>query len=338
VDLISKKNGGYALGCSDQFFAPASNLLEKGRGIFIPDRYTDKGKWMDGWETRRHNKKGFDWCIIRMGLSGCVKGFCIDTNHFTGNYAPQAKVEALCDDSNPSVDKLASSQEWVEILSKVNLKGSSEHFFEIPVTKRMTHIRLTMFPDGGISRFRVHGLVTPNWKNKEVNEVIDLALVNNGGRSVGCSDKFYSSPQNLLVPGRGFNMGDGWETKRSRVPNHKDWAVIKLGAPSSHLIRTEIDTCHFKGNFPDFCILEGASIQGKEWDEKDEKTVWYPLFKDGTQVPLTAHYIHPFDLFHPENLSTPITHVRLTVFPDGGVSRLRDFGLRHDFKNEKNKL
>eukprot|EP01091_Cochliopodium_minus_P000127 TRINITY_DN1015_c0_g1_i1.p1 TRINITY_DN1015_c0_g1~~TRINITY_DN1015_c0_g1_i1.p1 ORF type:complete len:345 (-),score=93.38 TRINITY_DN1015_c0_g1_i1:80-1114(-) len=321
VDLISQRNGGYVLGTSDEFFAEASNLLKPGRGIFIPDKYTDRGKWMDGWESKRHNQS-FDWCVIRLGLTGSIHGLTIDTNHFTGNYAQYGRLEALCDDSNPSLEELLKSNEWTEVLPKSKFNGGSEHFYEVKPTKRVTHIKFYIFPDGGVARLRVHGLVEPFWKLYKPNDVIDLALVNNGGRAVACSDSYFCSPHHLLIEGRGLSMGDGWETKRSRVPNHNDWVVIKLGAPVSHFVRCVVDTFHYKGNYPKFCLIEAASVKDDPQDFKDVK--WVTILE---KKPLTAHNAHYFFLESPQT-DTPYTHVRLTIYPDGGVSRLRIFGVR----------
>ena len=65
IDLASEKLGGAVLVANDEFFAPKENLLKPDAPVFIEGKYTDLGKWMDGWETRRRRTPGFDWCITQ---------------------------------------------------------------------------------------------------------------------------------------------------------------------------------------------------------------------------------------------------------------------------------
>ncbi|KAF8608780.1 allantoicase [Ceratobasidium sp. AG-I] len=280
--------------------------------------FKSTGAIFDGWETRRHNH-GHDWCIIRLGApSGYIVGFDIDTSHFSGNEAPQASVQGLFASSRekPQVD----DPRWEEILPKVDLGPSSRHLFRIPQTKEaLTHVKLNMYPDGGIARFRVYGLVAPIFP-ANVYAPVDLASVFSGARVVYTSDQHFGVGPNLLLPGRGKDMGDGWETRRSREPNHKDWVIIRLG-DSGTLEQTEIDTAYFKGNFPDSCTMHAICSNEVIPHEPDEE--WTCILP---QQKLGPHRRHFFQL---ENVSGQIfTHVRFTIYPDGGVKRIRIIGTR----------
>ncbi len=322
IDLASERIGGRALACSDDFFAEKENLLKPGRGIFIADKYTDRGKWMDGWESRRKRTPGHDWCIIKLGASGIIKGLDIDTNFFLGNHPPFASVEACNYEGDPK--KLIhdpSIAKWKEILPKSALNPGSQHFFEINSPEIYTHLRLHIYPDGGVARLKVYGEVYKNWDAIHEKEEIDLAAATNGGKSVLCNDMFFSHMDNLIFPGRGVNMGDGWETKRNRTPNNRDWVIVKL-AHAGTIQNILVDTCHFKGNYPDTCSIEGINLEGKkEVDLNAPDLKWITILP---RIKLEADKEH---FFEKEKPSTEVfTHVRLNIFPDGGVSRLRLFG------------
>lgn len=321
LDLASERLGGKALVCSDDFFAEKENLLKPGRGIFIADKYTDRGKWMDGWESRRKRVPGYDWCIIRLGASGIIKGLDIDTNFFLGNHPPFASVEA-CNVQNASVEDLQSDKtNWVEILPKSPLNPGSQNFYEIKSDKVWTHLRLNIYPDGGVARFKVYGEVYKNWDLVKEDEQVDLASAVNGAKSVLCNDMFFSHMDNLLMPGRGVNMGDGWETKRNRTPNNRDWVIVKL-AHRGEINKILVDTCHFKGNYPDTCSLEGINTSDKNIDFNAPDLKWTEILP---KMKLQADHEHFFEK-EIENAG-PFTHVRLNIFPDGGVSRMRLFGV-----------
>src|SRR5947208_4446711 len=263
VDLASARIGGIALVANDEFFAEKENLLKPGRGIFIPDKYTERGKWMDGWETRRRRTPGHDWCVIQLGLRGVIKEVDIDTNHFLGNHPPFASLEAAClTNGLPSEIERVS---WTNILPQSPLNPGSQNPFPIASDQSWTHVRLNIIPDGGVARLRVYGVVVPDWTRLKPGEVIDLAAVENGGVPLACSDMFFSSMNNLVMPGRSENMGDGWETKRRRGPGH-DWIIVKLGLPGA-IRKVEVDTNHFKGNYPDTCSTEGCAAPGASTDK-----------------------------------------------------------------------
>lgn len=311
IDLASERLGGKTLSCSDDFFAEMDNLIKPGRGIFIADKYTENGKWMDGWESRRKRTEGHDWCIIKLGGIGVIKGFDVDTNHFLGNHPPHCSIEA-CYAPDGNIHKL----DWVEVLPKSPLNPGSQHFFEIDNDRIWTHVKLHIYPDGGVARLKVYGEVKKDWNSVSSDEVIDLASAVNGGKSILCNDMFFSHMDNLLMPGRGVNMGDGWETKRNRIPNNRDWVIVRLAHPGVFQ-KITVDTCHFKGNYPDSCLIEGClslndNVENLEW------TTILPQSK------LEAHKEHHFEK---EIVSDKaFSHVRLSIFPDGGISRLRMFG------------
>ena len=323
IDLAQARLGGQTLLASDDFFAEKENLLKPGRGVFLPDEYTDRGKWMDGWETRRKRVPGHDWCILKLGVSGVVHGVDIDTNHFRGNYPEHASVDALVAEGDPSGDELAARTDWVRIVPMRPLTSSSRHLFPVSHRERWTHLRLNIYPDGGVARFRVHGQVVPNWARLcAAPDLIDLGAVEHGGVAVLANDMFFSHPNNLLMPGRAPHMGDGWETKRRRAPGH-DWCVIRLGTPGT-LARIEVDTNHFKGNYPESCSIEGVLLDDADVAAEHLSNLnldWRPI------LPRTKLEAHTQHLFESELLAGgPYSHVRLCTYPDGGVSRLRLWG------------
>lgn len=311
IDLASEKIGGKAMACSDDFFASMHNLIKPGRGIFIEGKYTKQGKWMDGWESRRKRTEGHDWCIVKLGAAGIIRGIDVDTNHFLGNHPPHCALEACY-----SEKKDAEGADWILILPKSPLDPGSQHFFEINNIQTFTHVKLHIYPDGGVARLKVYGEVKKDWSKVTSSELIDLAAAVNGGKSILCNDMFFSHMDNLIMPGKGANMGDGWETKRNRTPNNRDWVIVRL-AHIGKIQKVVVDTNHFKGNYPDSCLLEGCTAA----DDRIEHMKWETVLP---QAKLQAHHEHFF-----ENEITkhgPFTHVRLSIFPDGGVSRLRLWG------------
>jgi allantoicase len=319
LNLASEKLGAKAVSCSDDFFAEKENLVKPGRGVFIPDKYTDHGKWMDGWESRRKRTPGNDWCIVNLGAPGVIKGFDIDTNYFLGNHPPFASIDA-CRISED--DELNSpTVNWIEILPKSSLDPGSQNFFEIANEDVFTHVRLNIYPDGGVARLKVYGEVYKDWEKIHDNEVIDLASALNGAKAVLCNDMFFSHMDNLLMPGRGINMGDGWETKRNRTAGNRDWVIIRL-AHKGFIKKILVDTHHFKGNYPDCCSLEGCAItKSEEGNISSDKINWKEILP---KQRLQADSEHVFENeIHSEE---SFTHVRLFIYPDGGVSRLRLLG------------
>lgn len=315
INLADEKLGTQVLYATDDFFAEKENLIKPGRGIFIADKYTDRGKWMDGWESRRKRVPGNDHCIIRLGLPGTIFGFDIDTNYFLGNHPPFAAVEA-CELASGDPD---ANTKWEEILSKSPLKPGSQNLYECVSRKRFTHIRLQIYPDGGVARFRVFGEVSVDWKKFKTGQILDLAAVENGGKVLACNDMFFSSKDNLIMPGRGINMGDGWETKRKRGPGY-DWCILALGHRGL-IKKIELDTAHFKGNYPDRFSLEALEGNSADVLKHLENSPWKPLLVETKLKADNQHYFSSELL-----LKTPVTHIKLNIYPDGGVSRLRILG------------
>lgn len=319
TDLAAERLGGKVLSCSDDFFAEKENLIKPGRGIFIADKYTDRGKWMDGWESRRKRTPGHDWCIVQLATSGIIHGVDIDTNHFLGNHPPHASIEAAYI-KNDNIEQT----NWTEILPKSPLQPGSQNFYDIADKNQYTHIKLHIYPDGGVARLKVYGEVQKDWSTVDASELVNLAAATNGARPVVCNDMFFSHMDNLIMPGRGVNMGDGWETKRNRTPNNRDWVIVRL-AHKGTIEKILVDTCHFKGNYPDSCLIEGCTITADEESllqvKDDSKINWETILP---QSKLSADHEHFFE----EEIKNkgPFTHVRLSIFPDGGVSRLRLWG------------
>jgi allantoicase len=319
IDLASERLGGAVLLANDEFFAPRENLIRATPPEWREGEYTERGKWMDGWETRRRRTPGYDWCIVRLGRPGRVHGVVVDTSFFTGNYPESCSIEACTlasvhDESSLTGDAV----QWTELLPRSPLSGDDRNLFEVRDDGRYTHLRLNIYPDGGVARLRVHGTVLPDWPRLlRAGGELDLAAIEHGGLVTGCSDMHYGNPQNMLMPGQPAGMHDGWETKRRRGPGH-EWAVIKLGTPGT-IRRIVVDTSHFKGNAPGSCWLDAASHQGSGTPADGS---WRPLL---TQQPLLPHTVHDFV----EQLASVdgATHVRMNIHPDGGVARLRLFGV-----------
>ncbi|MDB4946631.1 MAG: Allantoicase [Labilithrix sp.] len=349
VDLAAERLGGSVLWASDDFFASKDNLLKPQEAVFIEGKYTDRGKWMDGWESRRRRDYAFttpgphpdfDSAIIRLGLPGLVRAVVVDTAFFTGNYPQACALEGASIEGHPSLATLLSDAiTWTPILPReqATLKGGSKNYFEIAgASRRFTHLRFHIYPDGGVARLRVHGEVLPSarWLGSRARpQLVDLAAAENGALVVACNDMFFGSRHNLIMPGRGVNMGDGWETKRGRRPG-PDWVVTRL-ATEGLIERVVLDTLHFKGNAPDFASLEVASVPPGAPDpdgSKDEG--WVPLLARTSLQPHTPHVFED-ELAALPGSHTPATHVRMRIWPDGGVSRLRLFGLATDQGRER---
>jgi allantoicase len=319
IDLASERLGGAVLYANDDFFAAKENLLRAAAPVWREGLYTERGKWMDGWESRRRRTPGFDWCVVRLGLPGRVSGVVVDTSFFRGNYPEQCSLEACAVEGQPTVERLTGeSNRWTKIVARSPLSGDAQNSFDVKSDSRFTHLRFKIYPDGGVARLRVYGEVLPDWPRivKRGGE-IDLAAVEHGGLVVACSDMFFGHRHNLIMPGRAADMSDGWETKRRRAPGH-DWAVIKLGARARAVKRIEVDTSHFKGNYPDSCSLEACDLSEDAMSSTDWSSLaWRKVL---TRTKLQAHARHHFE---EEIKGAAATHLRFNIYPDGGVSRLR---------------
>ncbi len=309
IRLEQPRLGTRVTHASDEFFAAKERLIQPADPVFIEDKYDDHGKWMDGWESRRRRTPGHDFCIIRLGVPGIIHGVDIDTSHFTGNFPPQASIDACVSDDD------VPDSEWTLIVPRTDLAGDRHHFVEVNDSSSWTHLRLNIYPDGGIARLRIYGEVCAD---VEDDGVIDLFALKNGGRALAASDEHYGSMHNLNLPGRGVNMGDGWETARRRGPGN-DWVIAALGRPGI-VERVEIDTAHFKGNYPDRVSVEAALFDSHDEASPDSEC-WQTLLPESKLAMDQQHYFEA-ELKDPG----PVSHVRMSVYPDGGVSRLRIFG------------
>jgi allantoicase len=353
ADLASDRLGTAVVAANDEFFAPKENLIKREAAVWIDGKYTERGKWMDGWETRRRRDAGdHDWCILRLGVPGVIRGVDSDTAFFKGNFPESCAIDACRVEGNPDAlpgAAIASAGAsattgglqadepgpWRELLPRTRLQGDSHNFFAVTAAPIATHVRLRIFPDGGVARLRLYGEVAADWDRLRRRGDVDLAAVEHGGLVVACSDMFFGSPHNLIMPGDATHMGDGWETKRRRGPGH-DWVVVRLGTAGA-VRRIEVDTRHFKGNAPAACRLEGARADELDVDRAldlqptsdpseprgspDDQPVWQELLP---RTPLQPHWRHTFE--DEVRAIGNVTHVRLNIYPDGGVGRLRLFG------------
>mgnify|MGYP001822674055 CR=1 FL=1 len=310
IQLEQPRLGTQVTYATDDFFAAKERLIQPQEPVFIDDKYDDHGKWMDGWESRRKRVPGHDYCVIRLGVPGVLHGVDIDTSFFTGNFPPQASIEACVSDED------VPSGGWFEILPQVNLAGDNHHFHNIDNDTIVTHLRLNIYPDGGIARLRIYGEVRPDFSR--ISGVVDLLALEHGGRALTCSDEHYGSMHNLNVAGRGVNMGDGWETARRRGPGN-DWVILALGHVGT-IESVEVDTAHFKGNYPDRVALDVAlATDGIAPGHDDER--WQTLLPE-SKLEMDKQHTFSTELQSPG----PVSHVRMSIFPDGGISRLRLFG------------
>jgi allantoicase len=242
-DLASRALGGGVPYADDELFAERENLVTPGPAVFDPERFGHKGKIYDGWETRRRREPGHDVAIVRLGAPGVVRGVVIDTAWFMGNYPPFASVEATSVEGYPSPEELLAA-DWQPIVERSPLQGDTKNAFPVSAGERFTHVRLSIYPDGGVARLRVHGEVLPD--PRLLTATTDLAAAVNGGRVVDCSNMFYSSPVNLIMPGEARIMGDGWENARRRDDGN-DFVTFALAAPGTVAV-AELDTRYFVGN------------------------------------------------------------------------------------------
>ena len=314
IDLTQPRLGAKVIFATDDFFAAKERLIKPEAPVFIEDKYDEHGKWMDGWESRRKRTAGHDHCVIRL-CPGTIHGLDIDTRFFTGNYPPKASLEVCSCSGDP-----AAETPWHELLQMTALQGNSHHYIVINNPGVWTHARLHIYPDGGIARLRVYGVAHYDWSGDTSDDWPDLAAMIRGGRALGCSDMHYGHMSNLIAPGRGLNMGDGWETRRRREPGN-DWVILKLGR-AGRIRRVEVDTAFFKGNYPSHCSLHGALFEETSDEElSPQDPRWRELLP---KVPLGADQAHLFE--HEVINESAVSHVIFNIYPDGGVSRLRLFG------------
>jgi allantoicase len=330
IDLASEDLGGRALACSDDFFAAMQNMLKSAKAVFDPHAYTDRGKEMDGWESRRKRVPGYDHCIIELGCAGRVVGFDIDTSHFLGNHPPYASVEGLLAPKGRDVARLQDGP-WRELLVQSPLAPGAQNLFISADSQPVSHLRLNIFPDGGVARFRAYGHVLPDWSRAAIDAEalahagadakswLDLAAITSGGLTVACSDAFYGPTNNLLLPYPAQNMGGGWETRRRRTPG-ADWIIFRLGARGTPRM-LELDTHFNKGNSPARCSLEALDAPvGTRITDLIASSAWRQVLAE------SAVEAHARNYFAELDVASPVTYLRLSVIPDGGMSRVRVWG------------
>lgn len=336
VDLASDATGAFAVHASDDYFAGKENLLKPSAPQWIEGKYTDKGKWMDGWESQRRREPGHDDCILRLGMAGEVHGLLVDTTHFKGNAPQEVSLEALSAPDTATAAALLDDPGWTEILPRTPVKPDFPNVLQLPAASgRVSHVRLRIYPDGGVARLRVYGVVRPDPRTFWRPGSIDLAAVEHGGTIAAVSDQFFGPPSNLLLPGRGVNMGDGWETKRRRTPG-SDWCVLRLGRRGV-VDRIELDTHFFKGNAPQATLIEALDATALPpgaplLEERLRAPGGWPVLLGRT--PIVQHRRH---VLEPDRPLTA-THLRVHIFPHGGVNRLRVYGHALDTPDEQRAL
>ena len=319
MNLADPRLGAQALYASDEFFAPTERMLDPQPAVFIPGKYDDHGKWMDGWETRRKRTTGHDYCVVRLARPGVIHGVDLDTSHFTGNFPPAASLEGCHADSETPPD----NADWQIVVPAMTLQGNQHHYVEVSDARAFTHLRVNLYPDGGLARLRVYGQPKRDWHagdRVERGSLIDLAAIENGAYLVAANNQHFGPASQMLMPGRGVNMGDGWETRRRREPGN-DWAIVALAQPGV-IGKIEVDTAHFKGNYPDRCSIQAAYVTGGTDSSLITQAMFWPVLLGEQKLKMdNQHY------FESEVAALgPVTHVRFNIIPDGGVSRLRLWG------------
>ena len=315
IDLAQSRLGSKIVFKTNEFFAPAKRIINPWPPVFKEGVFDKHGKWMDGWETKRKRGKGYDYLILKLGRPGRISKIDIDTSYFSGNQPSKVSLHACF-----SKKKLPNkNSKWTTILKKKPTKANSHHFFNIKNKSIFTHIKLNIFPDGGVARIRIYGSmkILKNFTGK----VLNLTSVLNGATPIACNNEHFGRAENILAPGMGKNMGDGWETRRSRGKNF-DWLIIKC-ATAGKINKIQIDTHHFKGNYPDKCSIQAAFIDKKISSRAivNNSKKWKLLLN---KVKLHAHQKHNFK----NNLmkDKKVNYIKINIFPDGGISRIRVFG------------
>lgn len=314
IRLEQPRLGTEVLYATDDFFAPKERLIDAADPVWIEGKYDDNGKWMDGWESRRKRVEGYDYCIVKLGIPGIIHGFDIDTSFFTGNYAPAASIDVCVSDEEVPGD----DADWHTLLPEADLHGDYHNYFSVDSEQAVSHLRLNIYPDGGVARLRIYGEVQPDPSHTEAGKSIDLLSMKNGGRALLASDEHYGSMHNLNLPDQGTHMGDGWETARRRGPGY-DWVVFELGQPGT-IESVKIDTSFYKGNFPDRAEIR-AAMAGSVEDLEKESAEW-PVLLPESKLKMDSILEFSNEL---QDVGV-VSHVRLHSIPDGGVMRLRVIG------------
>jgi len=322
MDVASSDLGTKVIYTTDEFFADANRMLEPTEAVFIHDKYDDHGHWMDGWETRRRRDNENDHCIVKLGLLSQIHAFQIDTSHFKGNFPSAITVQGCYAPDTTDEEMIQNPQtfEWVDLLNHQDLKGDSKHDFLSHTSEKVTHLRVDIFPDGGIARFRAFGHISFDEKLYEETNVNVISRLS-GARAIYANNEFFGPLKNILRMKEAINMGDGWETRRRREPGF-DWGVIELSNPAI-IDNIMIDTNFFKGNFPESFSICSAYIENTTHTAVVTQSMfWEELIPKQKLQMNQKHYYDKTFLLH----NKPITHIRINIFPDGGISRLKLYG------------
>ncbi|XP_064630581.1 probable inactive allantoicase [Lineus longissimus] len=361
-DLMSEKVGGKVIFATDDRYGVAENILQASEPEWKEGVFTEHGKWVDGWSTARNeDPDGRHWCVVELGVPGLIRGIDVDTLYFSGNFAEKVSIQAArlnksfpargghvggskSDEDDWSIAAF-ESENWASLVPRSDLKPgyptSSHNYFEVDWEEMWTHIRLNLFPDGGIARLRVYGQAKKDWTKAQNDELVNLVAMENGGICVSYSSACSGHARNVIAPGDATAMEEGWVTSSTGLPSGdscgpvSEWAVFKLGHPGV-IDKVEVDTSYFKGNFPDSYKIDGCLITNR----KDEKT----LLHDPSQMSWRA--VLPVKKLSADNLHVylnlpqqeVISHVRLAVVPNGGISRLRLWGYPQTSAELKAKL
>ena len=313
IDLAQPRLGTKVIYKTDDFFASANRIISPTIPIFKEGVFDKHGKWMDGWESRRKRTSGHDYIILKLGKAGKISKINVDTSHFNGNQPEMVSIEGAFSSSN-KINQL----KWNQILPKKKIKANSHHFFSVKNKKIFTHIKFNIFPDGGVARLRLYGSIVKSKKFQ--NKITNLASLLDGASVIACNNEHFGKAENILAPGKAKNMGDGWETRRRRDKG-SDWLILN-SIDGNSIDRIEISTHHFKGNFPNNCSLQAAYLSPSSSRKiVNSSNKWKYLLKN---TKLSANKTHKFknSLMKKEK----INHIRINIFPDGGISRFRIFG------------
>jgi allantoicase len=312
VDLAQPRLGSEVVFATDDFFAPKERLIDPADPIFVLEKFDENGKWMDGWESRRRRDANHDFCVVRLGRPGIIKGVEIDTRHFTGNYPPAASLEWAASNL-----RMPPDQAWKPLLDACSLKGDSRLAQHVRMREVVTHVRFHIYPDGGVARLRLYGqVICPIGSHQR----FDLAAMENGALPVAANDEHYGRVANLLAPGEPKDMGDGWETRRRREPGN-DWAIIALAQPG-RIEEIELDTTHFKGNYPDRCSVQAMTNIKLPRTSLVTQSMYWPLLLPQQRMSANAKHRFSTELLPHE----AVRFLRLNLIPDGGIARLRAWG------------
>ena len=315
INLAQPRLGSKVIFKTDDFFASANRVIDPLPPVFKEGLFGKNGKWMDGWESKRKRTSGHDYLIIKLGRPGSISKVDVDTSHFNGNQPSMISLEG----SN-SKSKNIKNLKWTTLISKKKTKANSHHIFNVSSKSIFTHIKLNIFPDGGVARLRLYGNISKK-NNNFGNKTVNLASLLNGASVVACNNEHFGKAENILAPGKGKNMGDGWETRRRRDKGF-DWLILN-SIKGKKISKIEISTHHFKGNFPSHCSLQAAFVPKKKSSSSIIKSSdkWKFLLH---KVNLSANKTHKFKNILMKN--DKINFIKINIFPDGGISRFRIFG------------